>query len=143
MGKSIEKAQKISGKSNIKRKISKQEDKFKLSDIIKYLHGKIPAKNYYDLPLKLIPIYSRLSSFVHCGVIADIDDLFASEKVPEEFAEVPDILMLTLSNDFLLAFAIFDNFSRHLKGETNNTFAQQSQKLSNIYYEIQTKLTDS
>jgi hypothetical protein len=143
MGKSLIKAQKLAGKFAIAGKLSKEQDKFKLTDIIKYINDKIPAKNSNELPLSLIPIYSRLSSFVHCGVLADIDDLLASETVPEEFTEIPNVSILILGGDFLQAFAAFDGLSQHLKGDTNSTFTQQTQKLSNIYYEIKSKLAVS
>lgn len=136
-------AQKLAGETEIERKFSGQQDKFKLRDIIKYINDKIPACNSKVPPLILIPMYSRLSSFVHCGHGADVDDLLSSATTPKEFTEIPDISFLMFSSSFLKTFVAFDNLHRHFKGKVNNIFAEQSQKSSNIYYEIQSKLNST
>jgi hypothetical protein len=141
MRRSVIKAETLTGENKVKQPQDKQiEDKFKFNKIIRYINSKIPAKNCNELPLNLIPMYSRLSSFVHCGVIADIDDLFSDEPNMKKFTEILDVSFLMFSGAFLQTFDAFDGLHRHLKGEINTTFAEQRQKLSNIYYEIQSKL---
>jgi len=141
MRQSVIKAKTIKGEKKAKRPKNKQiEDKFKFNKIIRYINSKIPAKNCNEPPLILIPMYSRLSSFVHCGFIADVEDICSDEINMEEFNKILDVSFLMYSGAFLQTFITFDGLHRHLKGEINTTFAEQSQKLSNIYYEIQSKL---
>lgn len=133
-------AKKLSGEDKLKQKCTKNlQDKFKLKEIIKYINIKVPAKNHNSLPLSLIPIYSQLSSFVHCGVIADIDDLHSNGS-NVKFKEISEVSFLMLISAFLYTFAAFDGLHRHFKKEINKTFAEQNQKMSNLYYEIQSKL---
>lgn len=138
MEQSLINAQKLAGGTEIERKLHGQQDKFKLKDIIKYINDKIPANDPENPPLILIPIYSRLSSFVHCGVVADIDDLHSNITNPKVFKETLDVSFLMFSGSFFQTFVAFDNLHRHFKGKVNNIFAEQSQKLSNIYNLVKT-----
>ena len=131
-------AQKLAGETESERKLRGQQDKFNLKNIIKYINNIIPVNNSEKPPLSLIPIYSRLSSFVHCGVVADVDDLHFSVTTPKVFKETLDVSFLMLSSSFLQTFIAYDNLHRHFKGKVNNIFAEQSQKSSNIYNSVKT-----
>jgi hypothetical protein len=130
----------LTGKK-VKQPQDKQiEDKFTFNKIIRYINSRIPAKNCNEPPLILIPMYSQLSSFVHCGFIANVEEIYSDELNMEEFNKILDVSFLFYSGTFLQTFDAFDGLHRHLKGEINTTFVEQRQKLSNIYYEIQSKL---
>jgi hypothetical protein len=141
MRQSVIKAETIKGEKKAKQPKNKQiEDKFKFNKIIRYINSKIPAKNCNEIPLILIPMYSQLSSFVHCGFIADVEDIYSDELNMEEFNKILDVSFLLFTGAFLLTFDAFEGLHQHLKGEINTTFEEQRQKLSNIYYEIQSKI---
>ena len=131
-------AQKLAGETESERKLRGQQDKFNLKNIIKYINNIIPVNNSEKPPLSLIPIYSRLSSFVHGGVLADVDDLHFSVTTPKVFKETLDVSFLMFSASFLQTFVAYDNLHRHFKGKVNNIFAEQSQKSSNIYNSVKT-----
>jgi len=126
-----------SGKRTKRSPITK--DKFRLKDIIAYIHRRIPAKDKDTLPLKILPVYSRLSSFVHCGVSADVDDLHSSLAGPEAYIDILETSFQMLASSFLFSFASFAHLYRHFKNEDNPRFAEYCQMLSNILYAAKSK----
>lgn len=113
-------------KKYTKEEISKRSDQFRYKNIIRFINNKLNKENKFEgneFLLKIIPIYSELSSFVHGGPGADqtLFNTINEKDRKEEVLKKIEMSFMIAATVKLFSYLVFYQYDKRLGGAFSET----------------------